>query len=103
MYSAAATACKYSIKEYVAKIKGAVQRGGERETGENVDYEFTDKDLEIEALSTTDVADMMRYSMEDPNGCVIIRSMDGTGAITIHDKEEAVLFTNSLMDYFRRE
>lgn len=76
---------------------------GREETGENVDYEFTDKDLKIKDTSTTDIADMMRYSMEDSDGCVMIRPMDGTGVITIHGKEEAVLFTNCLMDHFRRE
>lgn len=69
---------------------------------EKIDHEFTDKDLEIEDPNTGDIADMMQYSMEDSNGCVMIRPMDGTGAITIHREEEAALFTNCLMDYFRK-
>ena len=73
-----------------------------REMREKVDYESTDKDLGSSDLNAVDIADMMRYSMEEQNGCVLIRPMDGTDVITIHGEEEATLFTDCLMDYFQK-
>lgn len=76
--------------------------GYKGKSSDRADYEFTDKDLESVDLSDADIAGKTCFCMEGSDGLVTIRPMDGSGVITIHGKDEAVLFTDCLMDYFRK-